>query len=83
MLLQYQIAIFLIAGCGKKLITHLSEFVPSRIVYVSCEPATLARDAKMLADAYDVADVTAVDMFPRTGKAECVCKLVLREKVCV
>ena len=68
------------AGCGRALVEHLLKMKPSRIIYVSCEPATLARDAKMLADAYEIADVAAVDMFPRTGKAECVCKLVLREK---
>jgi tRNA/tmRNA/rRNA uracil-C5-methylase (TrmA/RlmC/RlmD family) len=49
---------------------------PSRIVYVSCDVATLARDVQDLCDVgYDVASLTGVDMFPSTGHVEAVCVL--------
>jgi tRNA/tmRNA/rRNA uracil-C5-methylase (TrmA/RlmC/RlmD family) len=48
---------------------------PSRIVYISCNPATLARDIRLLGG-YRVSRVCAVDMFPRTRHVECVVKLL-------
>ena len=45
----------------------------SRVVYVSCNPATLARDVKFLTESgYMMKNVCAVDMFPNTGHVECV-----------
>ncbi len=50
-----------------------------RIVYVSCDPATLARDAKVLFDAeWDLVSLDAVDMFPQTFHVECVAAFVRR-----
>lgn len=61
------------AGCTGRLIAHLCRVLPRRIVYVSCEPSTLARDAAKLAAAgYRIESVTPVDMFPRTSHVECV-----------
>ena len=56
---------------------------PRRIVYVSCDCASLARDAKMLQQAggYRPLQVRAFDMFPRTANVETVCQLVLRKPV--
>ena len=46
---------------------------PKRIVYVSCDPATLARDVKMLVAAgYEIERVCAVDQFGHSGHVECV-----------
>ncbi|MCI7028354.1 MAG: 23S rRNA (uracil(1939)-C(5))-methyltransferase RlmD, partial [Clostridiales bacterium] len=46
-----------------------------KFVYVSCNPATLARDLKLLAPAYRLAFARPVDMFPQTGHVETVCLL--------
>jgi len=51
---------------------------PERIVYVSCNPATQARDLKMLSEAYQITAVRPVDMFPQTMHVENVVALVRR-----
>ncbi len=60
------------AGCDKRLIAHLLTTLPPRIVYISCDPATLVRDLRLLQEKYDIKKATPVDMFPRTGHVECV-----------
>ena len=52
------------------------EFQPSTVVYVSCNPATLARDLRILVNGgYQLDSVTPLDMFPQTGHIECVSRL--------
>ncbi|HLF27600.1 MAG TPA: class I SAM-dependent RNA methyltransferase [Anaerolineae bacterium] len=69
------------AGCGPKVIAALSERPVKRLVYVSCDPATLARDARQLLDGgYDLIEVQPVDMFPQTYHIEAIA-LFLRQDV--
>ncbi|USG68329.1 23S rRNA (uracil(1939)-C(5))-methyltransferase RlmD [Brevibacillus ruminantium] len=59
-------------GCDEALLTTILQMKPQRVVYVSCNPSTLARDLKVLAELYEVREVQPVDMFPHTGHVECV-----------
>jgi len=60
-------------GCDEVAISTMVKMQPKKIVYVSCDPATLARDVKMLVAAgYEVKKVCAVDQFGHTGHVECV-----------
>ncbi len=63
-------------GCTPDVIHTIAEMAPTRVVYVSCDPATLARDLKLFAElGYQTAQVTPVDMFPRTAHVESVAVL--------
>ena len=67
-------------GCAAELLDTIVEMNPKRLVYVSCDPATLARDCAILKEkGYEVKKVTPVDMFPRTAHVETVV-LLSREK---
>ena len=60
-------------GCSPEMINTAVEMNPDRIVYVSCDPATLARDCGIFAELGYIAEkATPVDLFPRTGHCECV-----------
>ena len=65
-------------GLDKKSIDYILDFNPKKIGYVSCNPATLARDLKLLEEKYTVYSITPVDMFPHTSHVECVCVLNLK-----
>ena len=61
-------------GCSAELISTIAEdFKPEKVVYVSCDPATLARDIKIFGEKrYELKEYTPVDMFPRTSHVETV-----------
>ena len=66
-------------GCTVETLELLAEICPKKIVYVSCNPATLARDMAYLSErGYFAGDVQPVDMFPQTAHVETVCLLVRR-----
>ncbi|PAC34699.1 23S rRNA (uracil(1939)-C(5))-methyltransferase RlmD [Caldifermentibacillus hisashii] len=66
-------------GCDAALLKTIIEMKPKRVVYVSCNPATLARDLGILeADDYQTVEVQPVDMFPMTMHVECVSQIVLK-----
>ena len=66
------------AGLGAKVNQGLLDAEPEQIVYVSCNPATMARDLMALQLKYDVEKVTAFDLFPQTYHAECIAVLKLK-----
>jgi 23S rRNA (uracil1939-C5)-methyltransferase len=63
-------------GCHPEVLDAIARFGAKSVVYVSCNPSTLARDLRILADSgYTVERVTPIDMFPQTGHIECVALL--------
>lgn len=66
------------SGLHKKVIPILERISPKTIIYVSCDPITMARDIKLLSNNYELVEVTPYDMFPNTYHVETVC--VLKKK---
>src|SRR6202012_773746 len=67
------------AGLSQKIVRRVIEAAPKRIVYVSCNPPTLAPNAAQLVEAgYELTKVPPVDMFPQTPHVECVAQLERR-----
>lgn len=66
-------------GLDEKFVNTLLKIKPKKIVYVSCDPETLARDIKILLDKYEIKTVQPVDMFPMTFHVETVVSLILRD----
>jgi 23S rRNA (uracil1939-C5)-methyltransferase len=66
-------------GCDKIALDTILKVEPKKVVYVSCNPATLARDLKILEEKYEIKEVTPVDMFPFTSHVECVACLELKQ----
>ena len=68
-------------GCDEKCLETIVKIQPERVVYVSCDSATLARDLKYLCGGgYEVREVQPVDMFPQTVHVECVVLMSRVEK---
>ncbi|WP_273325955.1 23S rRNA (uracil(1939)-C(5))-methyltransferase RlmD [Vallitalea guaymasensis] len=60
-------------GCDRELLETIMKMQPEKVVYVSCDPGTMARDVKVLGEGgYRVEEVQPVDMFPQTVHVECV-----------
>lgn len=68
------------AGMHASVVAQLLEAAPRKIVYVSCNPATQARDVALLAERYTVGRIQPVDMFPHTQHVENIVELLLREE---
>ena len=67
-------------GCDEKLLASIAQIAPGRIVYVSCDPATLARDIRILRDyGYEPRKVQPTEMFPQTNHVETVALLQHKE----
>ena len=64
-------------GLGDEAAANLAALGPARVLYMSCDPATLARDcATLAADGYELARARVIDMFPQTSHVECLAELV-------
>ena len=68
------------AGLDKEVIVDLFKINSDQIIYVSCDPATLARDLNILKEKYEVLEITPLDMFPNTHHVESICLLKLKNK---
>ena len=66
-------------GLDQPLIDSLLKLQPKKIVYVSCNPSTLARDLASFKDKYEIKEIQPVDMFPHTHHVEVVTMLELKE----
>ena len=63
------------AGLSKMILQTLIERQPTQLIYVSCNPATLARDLAALKESFRIDSITPLDMFPQTAEIECVAHL--------
>ena len=57
------------------MVKQIMAAAPEKIVYVSCNPATMARDLGLIKDSYEIVEVQPVDMFPHTYHIESVAKI--------
>ena len=65
-------------GLGKMILETLIEQQPTQLIYVSCNPATLARDLARLKNSFSIDSITPLDMFPQTAEIECVAHLKMK-----
>ena len=65
-------------GLSDKMIDDINKLEPEKIIYVSCDPMTLARDIKKL-NKYDIIEIKGFDMFPNTYHVECVILLQIKD----
>ncbi len=65
-------------GLDNTSIKNIKKIKPEKIIYISCNPATLTRDLSYLEEEYEIKEIQPVDMFPFTSHVECVVALKLR-----
>jgi len=63
-------------GMHKDVVQQVLDLGANRMIYVSCNPATMARDLQMMQDNYCIEEVQPVDMFPHTYHVEAVARLI-------
>ena len=68
-------------GLDRNSINNILKIKPKKIVYISCNPATLIRDLAFFEDQYDIKTIVPVDMFPFTSNVECVAVLYLKDSI--
>ena len=68
-------------GIDKKSLCNILEIKPKRLVYISCNPATLMRDLSILEEWYEIGEICPVDMFPFTSHVECCSVLQLKQNM--
>lgn len=66
------------SGLDSKTIEKIIDLNPNKLIYVSCDPVTLARDLNILKNSFDILEVTPFDMFPNTHHVECVALLYIK-----
>ena len=66
-------------GLDRRSIDNILRISPKRLVYISCNPATLVRDLSVLEGLYEIKRLKSVDMFPFTSHVECVVAMILKE----
>lgn len=64
------------SGLFKGMVDDLIKFNANKIIYVSCDPMTLARDLNILQEHYEITEIQPVDLFPHTHHVECIAKLI-------
>lgn len=65
-------------GLDNRTIENINKIKPNRVIYISCNPATLIRDLAKFEEYYEIKSIQPVDMFPFTSNVECVCVLKLK-----
>lgn len=65
-------------GLDNTTIQNILKVQPQKVVYISCNPATMVRDLKLLGEKYDIKEIQPVDMFPFTSHVECICVMSKR-----
>ena len=68
-------------GLDVKTVGNIMKLKTSRVVYISCNPATMVRDLKLMEELYEVVEVQPVDMFPFTSHVECCSVLYLKDSI--
>lgn len=68
-------------GLDKHTIENILNIKPEKIVYISCNPASLVRDLKLLEESYEIKKIQPVDMFPFTSNVECCALLTLKDNL--
>jgi 23S rRNA (uracil1939-C5)-methyltransferase len=66
------------SGLHPKAIEYINQYEPNKIIYVSCNPSTQARDVKLLAEKYNITAIQPIDMFPQTFHIENIVRLDLK-----
>ncbi|MFF2448467.1 23S rRNA (uracil(1939)-C(5))-methyltransferase RlmD [Neobacillus sp. NPDC058068] len=66
-------------GLDGQLLQTILQVEPEKLIYVSCNPSTLAKDIQTLSSKYEVKYIQPVDMFPQTAHVECISQLILKK----